>query len=615
MPIPRLSFVCALMVIAAAAAPARAQTPDGRALYEKTCAVCHDSPDSHAPPRDELRTRTPETIFSALVGGVMMSQARQLSDAERRTLAEYLSGQELKSGLVPTVSGRCETQRPFEIVRSRPAWNGWGASLENTRFQSTAHAGLSAAQVPKLRLKWAFGFPNTSAARAQPAVAGGRVFVGSENGVVYSLDVKTGCTYWAFTAKAGVRTAISIGPRQGRAGAADQTLYFGDFSANVYALDAATGTLLWSTKIDDSPYARVTGSPALYRDRLYVPISGLGEEVIGSTVGYECCKFRGSVVALEVASGKILWKTYSIEPEATLRGKTPNGENAWGPSGGSIWMAPTIDSRRNVLYIGTGNQFSPPAVATSDAILAIDLESGKIKWASQRTPDDVTIACRNPERRHPNCPTLPENRWEQDLDFGSSPMLVKANGRDLIVVGQKSGIAWALDPDKKGEVVWQYRAGTGSNLRGGIEFGAASDGDLAYFAVADVAPAPLGGLHAVRLVDGKRVWFAPPPALKCAPEQFCDAAQPAAVTAIPGVVFSGSVDGGLRGFSTKDGSLIWEFDANREFEAVNGVKAKGASFSGAGPTIVDGMLLATSGYGYYYGRAGNVLLAFGVAED
>src|SRR5439155_24703665 len=212
-----------------------------------------------------------------------------------------------------------------------------------------------------------------SSARAQPTLAAGRLFVGSESGVVYSLDARTGCTYWSFTAKAGVRTAMIVASRAAAAGTRSYALYFGDVRANVYALDASSGELLWTRKVDDHQHARITGTPAFDGVYLYVPVAGVGEEGAGSTPGYACCTFRGSVVALFAATGNVRWKRYTIDEAPTPRGKTPLGQVAWGPSGASVWTAPTIDLKRRMLYVGTGNMFSGPHKKTSDAIIAMDL--------------------------------------------------------------------------------------------------------------------------------------------------------------------------------------------------------------------------------------------------
>jgi polyvinyl alcohol dehydrogenase (cytochrome) len=216
----------------------------------------------------------------------------------------------------------------------------------------------------------------------------------------------------------------------------------------------------------------------------------------------------------------------------------------------------------------------------------------------------------SPRSPGPNCP--PAADLGPDFDFGQPAMLVTVGGRDLLVAGQKSGLGWAFDPDKNGAIVWQYRAGKGSAL-GGLEFGSAVDADHAYFPVSDtIGSDKPGGLHAVKLATGQPAWVSSPPTPKCPAGRGCNAAILAAITVIPGVVFTGSNDGGVRGWSTKDGSLLWEYDTNRDFDTVNGVPAKGASINGPGPAVVDGMMFVNSGYGALGGRPGNVLLAFAV---
>jgi len=481
-------------------------------------------------------------------------------------------------------------------------WNGWGATPTNARFQPADQARLSAADVPKLKLKWAFGIPNVTQARSQPAIAGGRLYMASDSGMVYALDPKTGCTYWTFKAQTNIRAAISVGPR---------AIYFADTKANAYAVDRATGAQLWVRKVDDHPFAKSTGAPTLYDGRLYVTASGVGEETSATRPDYECCTFRGSVTALDAATGEVIWKAYTIPEAPKPRGKSSTGAQLWGPSGAGVWSAPTVDAKRGSVYVATGNGYSDPQQKTSDAVVAFDLKTGKMKWASQVTPKDVwVLGCPGRPGQPPN-PACPEDVGP-DFDFAASPVLTTLpNGRDLIVIPQKSGVGYGLDPEKEGEIVWQYRFGRGSPV-GGV-WGASVDQQQAYFSAADYnTPAP-GGIHAVRLDTGERVWYTPPKQpLLCAGASLCSAAQSAALTVIPGVVFSGSADGGIRAYSTKDGSIVWEFDTNKPFETVNGVKANGGSMDGPGPIVVDGILYVTSGNGGLVGRAGNVLLAFSV---
>jgi polyvinyl alcohol dehydrogenase (cytochrome) len=555
-----------------------------------------------------LRQRVPEEIVAALTTGLMRQQGSELTDAERRAVAEYLSGRLIGAGSTNSAGAveamaRCAGPSAPINLSAAGQWNGWGVDITNTRFQPAAQAGLSTDQISKLTLKWAFGFPNATTARAQPTVAGGRVFVGSQSGLVYALDAKTGCTIWTFQAKGGVRTAIVLGPR----GSAGVTAYFGDATPSAYAIDAATGTLIWTRKVDEHPSAHVTGTPTLYQGRLYVPVSS-GEEGQGANARYECCTFRGSLLALNASTGAVLWKTYTIPDESKPIGRNNSGTTRWGPAGASIWSSPTIDVKRHVIYAATGNMYTEPQQTTSDAVIAFDMDSGKIVWTSQVTPTDVFVTgCNAPTAA--NCP----HDVGPDFDFGSAPILATLpSGRDLIVIGQKSGIGWAMDPDKRGAVVWQYRAGKGSAL-GGMEWGSAVDAARAYFAVSDTIGAnnQPGGLHAVSLETGERVWFSPPTAPACGSGRGCNAALSAAITVIPGVIFAGSNDGALRAYLTKDGSVIWEFDTNREFLTVNGVAAKGASINEAGPTVAGGMVFVNSGYGTLGGRPGNVLLAFG----
>ncbi len=570
---------------------------DGATLYKQRCAACHEGDaNPRATKMDVLKTRTSAAIVTALQSGAMRVQGSRLSGPERRAIAEYITGKPLEGDVTGSAVGRCVAPiAPFHTA-SAPSWNGWGVTPANTRFQAAAAAGISATDVPRLKLRWALGFPDAVIAWAQPTVVGGRVFVGSQNGTVFSLDAKSGCIVWTFSANGGVRTAISVG---------HNLAYFGDTSGNVYAVDAVTGKQVWRRKADDHPLARVTGAPTLYGNRLYVALSSY-EEAQGADPDYECCSFRGSVQALDALSGAPVWKTYTIADKPKPRGKSANGATLYGPSGAAIWSAPTIDVKRGLVYVGTGNTYSDPPQDTSDALVALNMATGKIAWSKQITPKDTFISACRTGSTNPNCP----EKNGPDFDFGNSPMLTRfPDGRELIVIGQKSGVGFALDPDKQGEIVWQYRAGQGGAL-GGIEWGSAVDGENAYFPVSDISSAKPGGLHAVSLAKGERVWYAEPPPLKCTAGRGCNAAQSAAVSTIPGVVFSGSNDGALRAYSTKDGSILWEFDTNRDFETLNGVPGKGASMQGPGPTIAGGMLYTNAGYGGFGGRPGNVLLAF-----
>ncbi len=575
----------------------------GEALFQGHCSGCHSGgAETRAPAPDVLRLRSPAAILDVLANGSMRIQGATLSGPERRAIAEYLGGTTLAGDPTGASRGRCSSRSVFRFSADS-GWNGWGATPGNTRAQSAAAAGLAALDVPRLALKWAFGFPDATSAWAQPTVVGGWLFVGSQNGSVYALDAKSGCIRWAFSADGGVRTAISVGAGTGAGHAA---IYFGDTGAKAYALDATSGRLLWKTKVDEHPLARITGAPALYRDRLYVPMSSY-EESQGARPEYGCCTFRGSLSSLDAKTGRIVWRTFMIPEAPQPRGKSSAGVTLYGPAGAPIWSAPTIDQERGIIYVGTGNAYAGASVPTSDAVVALNL-SGNIEWVKQLFPNDVFVSGCRAKNENPNC----ADQSGPDYDFGNSPILTAlGSGRRAIVIGQKSGIGWALDPERRGEVIWQYRAGAGGAL-GGIEWGSAVDREHAYFAVSDISSASPGGLHAVNLQSGERAWYAPPQPPKCTAGPRCNAAQAAAISLIPGVVFSGSNDGVLRAYSSADGAILWAADTNREFSTVNGVEAKGASMLGPGPVIVAGMVYVGSGYGAFGGRPGNVLLAYGL---
>ena len=610
-------LAAASLVAVLSAAPAHAQ--DGAALYKTHCASCHDNGADRAPGLELMRAMPPQRILDALEFGSMVSMTHGRTALERRAMAEFASGRSFDEpfSIAPPPSARCEVgASTFSLGDSDPLWNGFGRNVANTRFQDAARAGISAAEVPRLRLRWAFGLPGDVQSWAAMTLAGGRLFTGSIGGNVYALDAQTGCVHWAFDAGAIVRTAPSVG-RIGTDSPARYAVYFGDARGNAYAVDAATGQLIWKVPVETFPAARITGSPVLHRGRLYVPVSS-SEEGVGSLPDYECCRFRGSVVALDAATGKAIWKSYTIPEEPRPYRKNAVGTQLWGPSGGAIWSSPVVDEARNALYVTTGNNYSDPPTATSDAFVAMDLDSGKILWAHQVTARDAYVsACRLEDKT--NCP---EARGP-DFDFAASPILVSlGGGRRGLVAGHKSGIVYAVDPDRQGARLWQTRIGEGGSM-GGVQWGSAADAERVYVALSDVGRVMLthtqftdadrqrgGGMFALRLSDGARMWAAPP--VPCDDRPRCSPAQSGAVSAIPGVAFSGSLDGHIRGYDTQTGRIVWAFDTVREYETVNGVTGRGGSLDGPGPVIGSGMLFVNSGYTVDGGMAGNVILAFAV---
>ena len=562
------------------------------------------------------------SILSALTSGSMKTQASGLARSDIDDLIAFLGPADHQ----PVVEDHPCAGNSFQEPFSGPYWNGWGVNLLQHRFQPAEMARLRADQVPRLKLKWAFGISGASHMLGQPTVVGGRIFIGGADHKVYSLNAQSGCVVWTYTADDVVRTAITIGAI-GQGWAA----YFGDRQANAYAVDATTGKLIWKQHIDDHPAAVITGSPTLAGGKLYVPVSSL-EEATGAIPTYECCKFRGSISALDATNGKVLWKSYTIPDEAKEVRKNQLGVQMWGPSGAGVWSAPTLDLDKRLVYAATGDNYSDPPSNTSDALLAFDMETGKLVWSRQMTAGDAyNFGCTHPAAEmQVNCPAAKG----PDADFGSSPILAALpNGRRILIAAQKSGVVYAVNPDREGEIVWQRRVGQGGPL-GGVQWGPAVDSANAYVAVSDMRtrPAPQGtagaqksaflgtpfeldpkaggGLWALTLTTGEVVWHTPHPGCRNTPT--CSPAQSSAVTVIPGVVFSGSLDGHLRAYSAVNGKIIWDVDTEREFKTVNGVEGSGGSLDGPGPVIVDSILYVNSGYGDFGRMAGNVLLAYSV---
>jgi len=589
---------------------------DSAAIYKQRCASCHDAPGARVPPVSALRAMDASAISRALETGLMKTQAAGLSPAERQALAAYLAAPKQASATATGAAAFCQSDAaPFS---AEAHWSAWGVNAANTRFQEAGAAGMTAADVPKLKLKWAYSLGAGTAARSQPAVAGGRVFTADLAGMVYSLDARTGCTHWKFAAGAPVRSGIIFYD----AGSAGPVICFGAQNGMAYAVSAATGQLLWKVRVEKHFAAMITGTPQMHDGVVYVPVSSF-EEILPPNPKYQCCTFRGSVVALDAASGKQLWQTYTIQDPPRPTSKSSVGTQLYGPSGAGVWSSPTFDEKANVLYVATGDNYSEPATDTSDSVLALEPETGKLLWSKQVTSHDVyNNGCDTPGKT--NCSETPG----RDFDFGQPPILVSlGNGRRALVIGQKSGIVHALDPDREGQILWQRRVGEGGSL-GGVQWGSASDGKNAYVALSDLRIVPVpdsatangyrlsvdpnhgGGLFALDIATGEKAWSAKPPS--CGGRGNCSPAQSAAVSAIAGVVFSGSEDGHLRAYSAATGEVVWEADTVRQYETVNGPRAQGGSLDVAGPVIAGGMLYLNSGYGQWGGMPGNVLLAFSV---
>jgi len=351
--------------------------------------------------------------------------------------------------------------------------------------------------------------------------------------------------HWSFLAETGVRNAASIGPA------------FAEASA---------------------------GRPAA------------AEASAGGSLNYPCCTFRGSIVALEAATGRQIWKTYAIPDPPKPSRRNSKGTQLWTGAGAAIWHAPTIAARRRALYVATGDAYTEPAHRNTDAVMAIDMDTGAVRWAVQDYENDAwLVACAQDPTE--NCP----KNLGPDYDFGASPILqTLADGRRVLLAGQKSGQVFAHDPDRDGALLWKA-ALVETIGESEILFGGAADARTAYFGLDN------GAIGALDPATGQRVWYNPP--APPGPRRGFTAA----LTAIPGVVFAGNQDGTLRPYAADTGRVVWTFTMLRDFSTVNRVPARGGSMGAPGPTAAGGMLFVPSGYvGLGNGTPGNVLLVFGL---
>jgi polyvinyl alcohol dehydrogenase (cytochrome) len=585
------------------AAAAAAMVAHGETLFKTRCASCHDPAIERAPPKAALARRFPDEIATALKTGVMQPMATGLSDEDIHAIATYLGA----DGMTEQAGDPPACARSGRFSLSGPGWNGWSIDARNSRFQPDP--GLSSANVSRLKVKWSMTY--TGGRYGQPIIVGGRLFLTSSSGRIYSLDAKTGCMHWRFDADAGVRTTPMIGALKGAA-PSGYLMYFGDFQRNVYALDAASGKLQWKMNVEKHPRSVLTGAPVLYQGLLYVPLSSW-EETAGGVGSYGCCTARGGLAALDAKDGRLVWKTYAIEQEPQPTVKNAAGTQMYGPAGAAVWSAPTIDAKRRLVYIGTGDAYTDVKENGSDAIMALDLATGRIKWRNQVTENDSFLMGCN-RAGTVNCPTV----LGPDHDFGASPILFTLpNGKDIILAGQKSGVAFGMDPDNEGKTIWRNKVGNGGAL-GGIEWGMAADLKRLYVAVADLGvPPPKGkaGLFALDPATGDQQWYTAAPKVPCSYSGRCLLGQSAAPTVIPGLVLSTTIDGHLRAYGANDGSIVWDFDAAaQKYQTINGVKDQGGgSLDVAGPVLAGGLMYIISGYaGALGGAPNNVLLVFSV---
>ena len=613
------TILVAVLCAAVFQVQAASSKADGADVYAKQCAACHDSGAARTPTKKALQDLEAETIVHALESGVMRVIGQwNLNGPERIAVAEYLSGKTYDASWRNNQGTSCAapieaSANPFDS----PHWNGWAVDKGNSRFQSAEMAKLAAGDLSKLGLKWVFAFPGETNVEGQPTIVDGRMYVGSRSGTLYVLDAKSGCTYWTYQAGAVIKNAplvVQVG-EQNRL-----MVFFGDISGWIYALDAINGELIWRIRGDSHPAARIVGGIQHHEGALYVGVTSL-EEGLAMDPNYPCCSMRGSVLRIDAATGRTVWQTYTIDEQPKAQGKNKQGKETIGPSGATVWSAPALDLKLKRVYVATSDNYSRPATDSSDAIVAMSMETGEKLWVYQGLAGDAWNSSCHIET-NANCP----DDQGPDEDMGSSPMLITlANGKRIIAAGQKTGVMHVIDPDNNGKLLWQKKVASGGIL-GGIEWGPANDGKRLYVAKADATwkdqrfisadtelnPNTGGGMVAIDATSGEIAWEAPPGS--CEGRKNCSPAQNAAVTVIPGAVFSGSLSGVMKAYDTDTGKVLWEFDTVRDYESINGAKARGGAIDGPGPVVVDGMLYVTSGYAKFGGLPGNVLLAFEVKK-
>jgi polyvinyl alcohol dehydrogenase (cytochrome) len=615
--------VAALAAGGHALAQADAPPPPGKAVYDRTCAGCHNAPEagSRAAPVAALRRMSSTTILTALTTGVMKPIGDSLSNREKREVAEYLGAPEGPVGTAWIDDNMCPADRRGVDLSAGPAQIGFGVDHDNARRMSAAQAGMTTKQVANLEVAWTFAMPRTSGLRGQGVVVGSTLFYpAAQAGYVVALDTRSGCVKWATPTPGGVRNSLAYG-RLGPKG--PFAVVGGEAGGALVALDAQTGKVAWRVDPRHDKTGPLSGTPIFAGERIIVPISASD---VGAAMRptHECCKGHGAIVAVEAATGKTLWTWHTMEDARPLGRKNAQGAEAYGPSGAPIWSSPSVDLKKGVVYAATGENTSPPATGTSDSIAALDLSTGKQKWIFQALANDVwNMSCpvgsatggRPPG---PNCYFATEGSLLRDHDFGGGPVIFRGKGgRQVILGGQKSGDVWALDP-ANGKVLWHHQFGKGTAL-GGVHWGIATDGTRVFAPISDPgvpAAQSAAGLYAIDVASGKIAWQwrAAPDCANGREARNAGCAVRYGISAPPlvidGAVVAASLDGRVYVFDAATGKVLAIHDTATSFTSPTKVAGTGGSIDAAGMFAGDGMLFVNSGYGSFGQQAGNVLVAF-----
>lgn len=601
----------------------------GERLFNQHCASCHDNPAMHAPTREALSGFSKESIMVALEFGKMQPMAAGLRQQERFLIATYLAGSAPESSgwIEQNLCSTPDTSAPTQYV------SNWGLGTHNRRFASSSDAGIDRSNVGTLELAWTLAFPRVTDMRSQPAIIGNTLYFGDKTGRLYALDRTSGCVRAHTKVFSGIRSAITVATLDD----GTRLLVFADSLATVFAVNPESLETVWQHSARLFNTSVISGSISYYNNRLFVPISSFEVAAAGSP-SHICCTSHGGVIALDAGNGEELWQWHATK-DATLQGQNSAGQDQYGPSGASVWTTPAIDAKRNRIYFGTGENLTHPATDTSDAIIALDMDSGELAWRFQATVGDVwNAACLN------NGANCPEDAGG-DFDFGASIIIAqRPDGSDILLAGQKSGEVFAVNPDTRsrdGDVLWRKRISLGTT-NGGIHWGMALSGQRLIVPVADpererAGYTPRPGLYALDMNSGELLW-------QQRVERGCEIAEKnrpliglenlrasekpelselykcsfyyglsAAATATPELAFSAGLDGKLRAYDIATGEVLWQTQTAKPFDSLNGIAGHGGAIDVSGQVLADGWLYVQSGYSMFGQLPGNVLLAYKVA--
>jgi len=606
-----------------AAAPA---VHPGEAVYNQSCAACHDNPEAtRSPSRDNLKGMSFQFVNYALTQGKMKDMAVGLSADQRAAVVSYVTGRDTTKTADWAPNMMCTGARAAVDLGGPDAATAthFGYDWRNTRKLTAKQAGLTTAQMGDMELAWSIAFPDATIMRSQGAIVHDNLFYPvAEAGKLYAFDLSVPdkpCVQWVYSTpgEAPLRTSVAYGVL----GDGTPLLVFSGIDSTVHAVDPRTGKALWTKPVGYYSHSMTTGTPSILKDRVIVPVAQF-EISVAADNKHDCCTNHGYVLSLDPKTGEQQWR-YDTMPDAQPLRDRGDGQMLKGPSGAPIWNSPVVDEGRGLVYFATGESNSPPAHTNTNAVIAIDLKTGKEKWSFHATPDDIfNSGCGpNPKAEQLNCVKKPETVY-RDVDFGASVILAKtADGKDLLFAGQKSGSVWAFEPDT-GKVVWRKALGTGGAL-GGVHWGIAYDNDTVFAPISAVGvpipgewdgdPSIKSGLYALDAKTGAIKWQynpEPPPGVQPGRRGYLPALFSAAPTIIDGAVVAAGLDGTVYVVDKATGKLLWSYQTAKEFDGINGVKGKGGAIDSNSFTAMNGLLLVNSGYGMFGQAGGNMLLAF-----